>query len=131
MCASVAISGVSAVQSWSFAWCTPEPPDARPVHTYVADGNEIVLPAVVDQSYTADAAGQPPLSLTYPARPEDPRQISVTTPLVAGQKFHPPLPWRITIDSSVRTQRPDEASYSYCPFTSVLAPSTSRLHAYG
>jgi len=110
MCASVDASGVSAVQSWSFAWCTPQPPDALPVHTYVGDGYEIVLPAVLPQSNTADSAGRPPLSPTYPRRFLEPRQISVTTPLDAEQKFHPPLPWRITIDSSVRTQRLDEVS---------------------
>eukprot|EP00964_Phaeocystis_antarctica_P128830 scaffold92642_cov50-Phaeocystis_antarctica.AAC.1 len=34
-----------------------------------------------------------------------------------------PFPWRI--NSSVRIQRPDEASSSHCPL--VLAPSTNRL----
>ena len=72
---------------------------------------EIVLgPRVAPPSETSDSAGWPPSLPTYPCRYNEPEQAPVTTPPDARQKFQPPSPCRITINPSVRTQQPDEAS---------------------
>ena len=72
---------------------------------------EIVLgPRVASPSETSDSAGWPPLLPTYPWRYNEPEQAPATTPPDARQKFQPPSPCRITINPSVRTQQPDEAS---------------------